>query len=440
LSRHSIDQFLAACGLDGPWTLEISRDDRPGKARRLLTQPFALVGREIGTDLPLDDDEIGRRHAYLQVVRGRVFCVDLASRTGVHWPDGPAAAGWLDPERPLRIGPFWLRVAGLASAPPGEEDVPTPLTTRPHGLGRLPEVSLEFQNAAAGRQRWRMRTELALMGAASGCHVRMRSGNVSRHHGALLRTPAGLWVVDLMGRKGLAVNGTTARFARLEDGDELAIGEFRIALHCDESFATPESTPPAPLRLPSTALAELMPFPAAPPAELIRPGLELRSYLDTRPPEQAELLAAVLPGLLDQMGRMQQHLAGQFQQAAVALFQMVGDQHKSEMDRLRGELDRVRELSRELEALRPQLASPAPAPAVAQPRLADDRRPAQAQPEPPAARMEPPAPVDPERAKADEDVHLLLTRRLAAIQGEQQGLWQRVVNLLTRPSRGEGSL
>ena len=37
------------------------------------------------------------RHACLQAIAGRVFCVDLGSRACVHWDTGPRPHGWLHP-------------------------------------------------------------------------------------------------------------------------------------------------------------------------------------------------------------------------------------------------------------------------------------------------------------------------------------------------------
>ena len=56
---------------------------------------------------------------------------------------------------------------------------------------------------------------MAVLGSSARCKVRLYDPNVSKHHCALLRTPSGLWVIDLLGRDGITVNGESVRFAPL---------------------------------------------------------------------------------------------------------------------------------------------------------------------------------------------------------------------------------
>ena len=96
MDKQSIDLFREACGMTGPLQLRV---DYPGVADPLqwvLYQPFALIGREPRAHLQLDHDEVSRRHAYLQVVAGRVFFTDLESRMGIQWENGSRRTGWLD--------------------------------------------------------------------------------------------------------------------------------------------------------------------------------------------------------------------------------------------------------------------------------------------------------------------------------------------------------
>src|SRR5580698_6697848 len=82
--------------------------------------PYAVVGRGEGCDIVLPAHQVSFRHAYFQVIEGQVFCVDLASRNGVAWPDGPRKYGWVRPNVPIEIGPYRLTVisdAGAAEKP-----------------------------------------------------------------------------------------------------------------------------------------------------------------------------------------------------------------------------------------------------------------------------------------------------------------------------------
>src|SRR4051794_22134693 len=92
-----LERFLAACGADAPWHLDVDVPGRRGPMARPGRRPFVLVGRDPGADLVVDHWQVSRRHAYLQLIAGRPFCVDLGSRTGTHWEDGPRRSGWLGP-------------------------------------------------------------------------------------------------------------------------------------------------------------------------------------------------------------------------------------------------------------------------------------------------------------------------------------------------------
>src|SRR5262245_34056407 len=106
LNTQLIDHFLAACGTSSPLPLRISGPAWPEPVVRELRQPFVVLGRDPRADVCLDAPQVSPAHAYLQVVAGSVFCVDLQSETGTHWPDGTDNAGWLAAGQPLKIGPF----------------------------------------------------------------------------------------------------------------------------------------------------------------------------------------------------------------------------------------------------------------------------------------------------------------------------------------------
>src|SRR5947209_17610769 len=67
---------------------------------------------------------------------------------------------------------------------------------------------------------------LVLLGKSARCKVRVGGPGVLSFHSSLLRTPGGAWIIDLGG--GTQVNGAPVRFARLEQGDELQIGDLAM--------------------------------------------------------------------------------------------------------------------------------------------------------------------------------------------------------------------
>ncbi|HXG13031.1 MAG TPA: FHA domain-containing protein, partial [Gemmataceae bacterium] len=118
MNQHPMDLFLSACGLAGPLQLHVSSPAGQEAVHLTLAQPFAVVGSNAGNDLALNHVQISRRHAYLQALAGRIFCLDLKSRTGIRWEGRPARYGWIDPGQAVGIGPYQVRVEFTPSPQP----------------------------------------------------------------------------------------------------------------------------------------------------------------------------------------------------------------------------------------------------------------------------------------------------------------------------------
>jgi pSer/pThr/pTyr-binding forkhead associated (FHA) protein len=110
MNTQSINRFLGACGATGPLRLSAERPRVFGPVSVALEKPFALIGSGVNADLRLDDNQVSHRHLYLQVYDGRVFAVDLGSRTGTFWEAGRQAYGWLDRGQSLWIGRHQIRL------------------------------------------------------------------------------------------------------------------------------------------------------------------------------------------------------------------------------------------------------------------------------------------------------------------------------------------
>src|SRR5262245_39699530 len=103
--KSVMKSFLNACGFSEPLRLTVDGPRVEGEART-LPQPFAVIGRDPQADVILDDLRVSRRHIYIQAVAGRVFWVDLESRTGTCDETGTRKSGWLADGGLLEIGPF----------------------------------------------------------------------------------------------------------------------------------------------------------------------------------------------------------------------------------------------------------------------------------------------------------------------------------------------
>ena len=253
--------FLDACRMPEPLQLAVEAEGTQETGVRLLHQPFALIGRDQRADVPLDHRLVSRRHVYLQVVEGHVFWIDLESRLGTLGSGRPRKFGWLDVDETMRIGPYEIR--RLVGGRPIYNDranhpLPdaVPLVAKSYGPSPWPEVSLEFLNGPSRSAVWPMNRVMSLVGSASGCKFRLADPSVSPFHCSLLRTSVGLWIVDLLGSDGVAVNNASVRYALLADGDLVKIGRYRIRVR--SRFFDDASTP-----TPRRDLGRLAPRPPA---------------------------------------------------------------------------------------------------------------------------------------------------------------------------------
>jgi pSer/pThr/pTyr-binding forkhead associated (FHA) protein len=419
MSGHLKEVFSEACGFAGPLELLVSCPGETGGERVcLFEQPLVIVGRSQLADLRLDDISVGQRHAYLQVIAGHLFCVDLDSRTGIHWEDGPWQWGWLAPLHTIRIGLFEIRLVRVGggdhegAAQPLPEWIPT--ETRLHSPGAV----VEFSRSGRVEARCRLSRILTLVGRSSACPIRLASPEVSRYHCALLRTEADVWAIDLQGRGGIRVGGMPMQWARINDGDTLQVGTFELRLRA-VSDAQPART----------NTAATLPQPIALPAQ--------RGALDP----------AMIGPVFQQMATMQQQMFDQFQQALTTMVQMFGALHREQMGIVREELDRLRALTAELHTLRAELvASPVPttlprgAIAGNGPSAAGGLSLETGGSRTEAAASAPPLPEEGKKtadaaaaaaaSPPDGNIHAWLSQRIAALEEERQTRWQKLMKVM----------
>jgi pSer/pThr/pTyr-binding forkhead associated (FHA) protein len=425
MSKYSLEHFLDACGATGP--LRLTVEHATGTDRHLLHQPFAVVGRDPRADLRVADGSAARRHFYLQILFGRLLCLDLTKGS----PDGRKQPPhrWLPPATEIRLPSTTIRL------------VDTPGVMSPQ-LPSSPQITLGITGGAAEKAELRIRHPLVLIGQAHECQVRLRDERVSRFHCALVNTPAGLWVVDLLGRGGIALNGSLVRSARFDDGDELRLGgAFTIQFRHATPQPAPEDAEPVimlgSLAPRQTELPALIP-PAAEPRPLVT--LEGAGLPPTADASTTSLALAFAP--------LQQQMTEQFHQTMTNVIAAFREVHRDQMRMVWQELARVQQLTDELAAVKDQLhelraesaarprALAAPAtPAGAAPTVSQNDGPAKAG----HARRSPPKPAQPPEQTAPAaskrvDVHEWLSGRVDAIKKERDGRWQKIFSLLSGSS------
>ena len=379
--------------MSGPLQLvvEAAGEQQPGV--RLLHQPFALIGRDQRADVPLEHRLVSRRHVYLQVVEGHVFWIDLESRLGTVGGARPRKFGWLADDETMKIGPYEIR--RLISDGQNQRNAlfpdATPLVAKSYGSDPWPEVALEFLNGPSRSAVWPMNRVMSLIGSAVGCKFRLADPSVSPFHCSLVRTSVGVWIVDLLGGDGVAVNNAFVRSTLLADGDVLKIGRYQIRIRSriqdSQSYSTLSAEAKAPAQLSTshtlslTEASSLRVVPAPGPLGLLA-GLGQRGWSGTAaltPMEpgpdvsRAELMPvdafmsagvergqvseSVLVPLVNQFGMMQQQMLDQFQNAMGMLVEMFGSLQREQMDLIRQELDQLREVTREFQELKLELAA-----------------------------------------------------------------------------------
>ena len=271
----------------------------------------------------------------------------------------------------------------------------SPLIARSHSSQPLPDVTLEFLNGPSRSTCWPMNRVISLIGSAGGCKFRLADPSVAPFHCSLLRSPVGLWVVDLLGPDGIGVNDAPVRYALLTDNDVLKVGRYpRIRIRSRFPGRNPdvakERTDCGPctgdsgrhpysddLSLP-VAFPETAGFPVAGPVawqgslsraiSSLRPASQASQIEWVPPPsspgsgepvrlDNGELADSVLIPLVNQFGMMQQQMMDQFQQTVSMLVQMFGSLHRDQMDLIREELDQLRDLTKEFQTIKVELAA-----------------------------------------------------------------------------------
>jgi hypothetical protein len=265
-------------------------------------------------------------------------------------------------------------------------------------------MTIQFVKGVREQSDWQMLRVLALVGSAPQCKIQLVDPRVSKYHCSLLRTPLGPWVIDLLGRGGIRVNGKYVRIAPLYDGDELKIGGVKTQVACDKLRYMPaialdlpsvkldrspadspgevdepanpadpviENDQPAvtrgipPLSTPLVPTAQpvtnLLPHGSARPEY---PNLMLapRGSTDVRVSDQENLVNT----LLFHFGQMQRQMTEQFHQAVMTMAQMFSTFHRDQMGLVRAELDRLHALNQEIVAIQSELARRHPPRSIAQ--------------------------------------------------------------------------
>ncbi len=336
----------------GPLVLEWDDPSTGNALRREYPGPAVLIGHNPKSHIVLNHPNVGRRHACLLRIEGRLYAVDLESRSGLRWEGVRRSCGWVDAGRSLRVGPIELRViAGVATAPQ-EVGGATLAPTLPGFASRTPgpEVYLDIRHPGAKTRRCPMDRGVALVGSAALCQVRLRQPKASRFVCALVRTEAGVWAIDLLSTAGLIVNGARCREALLEDDDLIEIGPETVRVLYGDALGTVQPSRSLGVAIAAKSLAGAVGAPVA-------PGLATASSPVGDFASEAVLLPLLERALSQQrLGATEPALG----EALLLMVQLLADVHGDHLALVRNELAEARRLGREVDSLQSTLNVHAP--------------------------------------------------------------------------------
>ncbi len=238
------DQIIAllryASGQREPLRLVVSNAKGQVVQTHQINHPFAVIGRGGNCDLVIQEEVVAYRHVYLQVFANRVACLDLLSTNGTSF-DPPAASKWISAGHRFRVGTHWVQLEGEQWV--ADQVVPSPIDFRTREeqrpeFGVLPKAELELLNTSAKGRLWPINRVVTLIGRDVNCRITIPDERISRVHCSLLLLPSGLWVIDLLGKGGIKVNGQPVRCSALPEGSQLQIGEYLVAVHYPEIALT----------------------------------------------------------------------------------------------------------------------------------------------------------------------------------------------------------
>jgi hypothetical protein len=405
--------------------LESTGPDTQDEVAQLeLRQPFAVVGRQVGADLVFDHWQLSRKHAYFQILGGRLFCVDLRSRLGVQWESGSAPAGWVNHGESVQIG--GVRIRHLQEDGPGLPFPTDPLEHAETGDSSIAPARLERERSNGPSTSWTLDRPLTLVGRADECRVRLSDEALSKFECSLVRTVEGIWAVDLLGRGALAINGRTVRWAWLDDGDLLEIGSTQLRLRYEvrPTVLTREDVPLEAGADREVYVKKDTRTRAVTTLTLLKP--EPCSELQAAIPASAEL--SLLQPILEQVSRMQLQMYDEFFQSMMMMAKMFAGIHREQSSSFQSELEEIRRLTKELTELQARLG-PTSASLESGPN-GSPNTPVQdgahgAASGSPVSLNFPETPLAP-------NIHSILNARIAELRGERQGRWQRLLESLSR--------
>jgi len=348
-----MDAFLQACGVSPALELEVEVAGPASVIRYCLRQPFVILGRHPLADIRLDADGVRPRHLYFQAIEGRVACINVAHSASFVADDHEIVSfSWLPIGQSVEIGTRRIRLLSYESTADLDSGLSDPFTVGSAFDIFAPRMTLELMNEEipGERQSWPIDRLVTLVGRTSRCDIQLNHEMVSNVHCSLVLTAAGLWVVDLLGRDGILINERPVRAGCLGMEDELRIGPYRLRL---QEIPIPRVYPKDENDYhPLTPISEfdfgIFNHPDS--------NHELAEY--SRSWSEEGERKQLLEELMDQFQNMQGSMFDQHQDTLSRMIEAFQQTQENQTLALKKELEQLRSITREVEALQKGVETP----------------------------------------------------------------------------------
>jgi len=253
ITLRNPEAFALACKATRPLQFRAKHRITGAEQTHTFHPPFAFIGWSPGAGIRLDDPSISQCHAYLQVIEGDLFCIDLGSRTGVIWDDGSQGRGWVCAGQSLRIGMFDVQIETPegASVDRSLEEQRDPDSIAGPDLSQASVEIHSTTHTVNGVHS--LDRPIMLLGRHPTCELRLLDESIAYFQCALVNTADGVWFVDALSRGGAVLNGRNIRLARLRDAYLLELGKVSLVFRIGANSRWSPITLLEPIALPTAS-------------------------------------------------------------------------------------------------------------------------------------------------------------------------------------------
>jgi pSer/pThr/pTyr-binding forkhead associated (FHA) protein len=272
LPLNTSEAFALACKATAPIRCRARHKTTGVEQEFKVPSPYAFVGRSPMAAIRLDDPSISQCHAYLQVIEGMVYCIDLGSRSGIIWEDGTRGRGWLGAGQTVQFGTFEVVLDEFPSKDNSSSFARD--DCEPEVLLSTAVVDVFSSNLSEAKC-YPLDRPITIIGRHPSSELRLFDESIGYFQCALVNTSVGIWFVDALSRNGGLLNGRRCRIARIKDGDLFEFGKlslvFKIGAHATGNrVAVSESVPVVPGPVLTGQIAEAMSYVMLPVGEMVK--------------------------------------------------------------------------------------------------------------------------------------------------------------------------